>query len=60
MTPQEINSIITLARRAPLQNMAEAEAASRLLQKLARHFAPKKPEVGDVPASDKQPQNIPP
>lgn len=40
MTPQEIAQIITLARRAPLQNMAEAEAAAQLLQKLAAHFAP--------------------
>ena len=41
MTPQEIAQIITLARRAPLQNMAEAEAASLLLQKLAAEYAPK-------------------
>ena len=40
MTPQEILQIITLARRAPLQNMAEAEVAFGLLQKLAAHFAP--------------------
>jgi hypothetical protein len=40
ITPQEIAQVITLARRAPLQNMAEAEVASQLLQKLAQHFAP--------------------
>lgn len=39
MSPQEIAQIVTLARRAPLQNMAEAEAASNLLQKLISHFA---------------------
>lgn len=39
MTPQEIAEIIALARRAPLRNMAEAEHASMLLQKLAQHFA---------------------
>lgn len=41
MTPQEIAQIITLARRAPLANMAEAEVASQLLAKLQQHFAPK-------------------
>ena len=45
MTPQEIHQIITIARRAPLANMAEAERVAQLLQKLAQHFAPK---VGDV------------
>jgi hypothetical protein len=49
MTPQEIAQIITLARRAPLANMAEAERAAQLLQKLAQHFAPK---VGDVPETN--------
>jgi hypothetical protein len=39
MNPQEIAQIVTLARRAPLQNMAEAEAAAQLLQKLAAYFA---------------------
>lgn len=41
MTSQEIAQIVTLARRAPLQNMAEAEAAASLLQKLLSHFAKK-------------------
>lgn len=45
MTPQEVAQVITLARRAPLANMNEAEAAAQLLQKLAMHFAPKQPEV---------------
>lgn len=45
MTPQEIAQIITLARRAPLQNMAEAEHVALILQKLAQHFA----KVGDIP-----------
>lgn len=40
MTVQEIAAIITLARRAPLRDMNEAEAASVLLQKLAAEFAP--------------------
>ena len=44
MTPQEVAQIITLARRAPLANMAEAEAASQLLQKFAEEFAPKATE----------------
>jgi hypothetical protein len=48
MTPQEIAQIITLARRAPLANMTEAEHVAQLLQKLAQHFAPK---VGDVPTT---------
>ena len=44
MTPQEIALIITLARRAPLNNMAEAEVAAQLLARLAAHFAPKPQE----------------
>lgn len=48
MTPQEIAQVITLARRAPLQNMAEAEVAAQLLQKLANEFAPK-PEAVPTP-----------
>ena len=50
MTPQEVSAIIMLARRAPLQNMMEAEAASQLLRKLAQHFAP----VGNAPEGDTQ------
>jgi hypothetical protein len=46
MTPQEISQIIMIARRAPLANMAEAEAVAQLLQKLAVHFAPPKPSEG--------------
>lgn len=49
MSPQEISFIINVARRAPLANMAEAEAAAQLLRKLAQHFAPK---VGDVPGTE--------
>lgn len=41
MTPQEINAIIAIARRAPLANMTEAEQVAQLLTKLAEHFAPK-------------------
>jgi hypothetical protein len=48
MTPQEISQIIMLARRAPLQNMAEAESAAQLLQKLASHFAPKPAPVTEA------------
>jgi hypothetical protein len=53
MTPQEIAAIITLARRAPLSNMAEAEAASVLLQKLASEYAPKpqREKECDTPSS---------
>lgn len=43
MTPQEITAIISIARRAPLTNMAEAEAVAALLQKLAMEFAPAPP-----------------
>ena len=51
MTPQEIAQIITLARRAPLTNMAEAEVASQLLQKLAAEYAPKVAEENvDAPS----------
>lgn len=39
MTPQEINAIVTLIRRAPLQNMQEAESAAYLIDKLQKHFA---------------------
>lgn len=46
MTQSEIAAIISVARRAPLANMAEAEALSRLLQKLAEHFAPKQQADG--------------
>lgn len=55
MTPQEIAQIITLARRAPLQNMAEAEVAHQLLQKLANEFAPK-PEAAPAPAPAPEPE----
>ncbi len=53
MTQQEIAQVITLARRAPLSNMAEAEAASLLLQKLASEYAPKPQETKpcDTPSS---------
>jgi hypothetical protein len=54
MTPQEIAQIITLVRRAPLANMAEAEAASQLLQKLAAEYAPKSVEPSSATA---QPDN---
>lgn len=56
MTPQEIAQIIALARRAPLVNMAEAEAARALLQKLAAEHVPKceeapaTGEASDAPA----------
>lgn len=50
ITMQEIAQIIALARRAPLQNMAEAEVASQLLAKLAKHFKPAEP-VAAEPAS---------
>lgn len=52
MTPQEIAAIISIARRAPLANMAEAEAVGQLLQKLAMHFAPAPAPVSVMPASD--------
>ncbi len=60
ITLQEIGQIITLCRRAPLQNMAEAEVAAQLLQKLAAHFAPKpteptEPEIKPTPADEQPP-----
>jgi|GEM_PF-2177209 hypothetical protein len=51
MTPQEIHQIITIARRAPLANMAEAERVAQLLQKLAQHFAPKSAPAYDADRS---------
>jgi hypothetical protein len=50
MTSQEIQAIIHIARRAPLQHMAEAEAVSQLLDKLQSHFAPK-PAPEPAPAT---------
>jgi hypothetical protein len=55
ITPQDLHQIITLARRAPLANMAEAEVAAQLLQKLSAHFAPKPgadPEIVLTPDAD--------
>lgn len=48
MTPQEIAAIISVARRAPLANMAEAQAVDQLLRKLAMHFAPAAPPNPDT------------
>lgn len=50
MTSQEIAAIVSVARRAPLTNMNEAEAVAQLLQKLINHFAPKpaESEVADT------------
>lgn len=50
MTPQEIVAIVSVARRAPLANMAEAEAVSQLLQKLAMEYAPKLEDVPKQPS----------
>jgi hypothetical protein len=52
MTPQEIAVIISIARRAPLANMSEAEGVAQLLQKLASHFAPKQPSSEDDARQD--------
>lgn len=49
MTPQEVQAIINIARRAPLQNMMEAEVVSQLLAKLQSHFAPKPSEPEPEP-----------
>lgn len=38
MTEQEVANLIALARRAPLQNMNDAEAVAALLQKFTAHF----------------------
>lgn len=41
ITAQDLNAIIALVRRAPLQNLAEAEAAAALLNKFVDHFSRK-------------------
>lgn len=48
MSEQDVANIIRLVRRAPLQNMDEAEHVAALLQRFARHFmpAPKEPREG--------------
>jgi hypothetical protein len=38
MTRQEIEQVIMIYRRAPLRDMNEAEAASKLLQKLVQYL----------------------
>jgi len=49
MSEQDIANIIRLVRRAPLQNMDEAEFVAALLQRFARHFLPpEKPAEGEV------------
>lgn len=37
----EVRAIVELVRRAPLQNMDEAEAAARLLNKFVEYCTPK-------------------
>ena len=59
MTPQEVQAIIMLARRAPLQNMAEAEIASQILQKFQAHFAPKPSEPEPEPEQQPAPESPP-
>lgn len=34
MTPEQIRAAVALIRRAPLQNMGEAEAAAQIIQAL--------------------------
>jgi hypothetical protein len=46
MTPDEIKAAITLIRRAPLQNMQEAEGAAHIIQKLTEML----PKPEPVPA----------
>lgn len=41
MNEKDIADIIRLVRRAPLQNLAEAEAVAVLLSRFAQHFQPK-------------------
>lgn len=48
MTPQEINDLIIIARRAPLANMTEAENVARLIEKFATHFLPPPAEPAPV------------
>lgn len=44
LTSQDVAALVTLVRRAPLANLAEAEAAMALLNKLVAHFAPPDPK----------------
>lgn len=52
MTVQEVQNIIDLVRRAPLQSLHEAEAVMELLHKFVAHFeahfAPKATEPAEV------------
>lgn len=38
MTPQDINNVVAVMRAAPLQNMAEAEQVSKLINELVEYF----------------------
>lgn len=57
MTTQEIAAIISVARRAPLANMAEAEAVDQLLRKLALHFDPGSPAPAELKQTTKRTRN---
>lgn len=48
MNKKDFADIIRLARRAPLQNMAEAEAAAVLLQKFAAHITEQLKEDDEI------------
>lgn len=53
MTPQQVNDLIIILRRAPLANMAEAENVARLIEAVAKHFMP--PPAEPAPATEDRP-----
>lgn len=53
MTPQQVNDLIIILRRAPLANMAEAENVARLIDAVANHFMP--PTNAPTPATVDRP-----
>ena len=57
ITEKHITSLVVIMRRAPLNNMDEAEAVSKLLdeviQVLRQHVAPHTLRVIDNPGGDK-------
>lgn len=52
MAEQDIRFLVTVIRRAPLQNMAEAERVAMLCQNLLQHFQGKPQTDADVTVSN--------
>lgn len=53
MTPQQVNDLIIILRRAPLANMNEAENVARLIEAVAKHFLP--PPDATAPVTEDRP-----